>query len=90
MILYQNDISKVCELSTATVDGAVRRCSTILQSKAVDGKKRKVARSDNFVKMFRLGWANIRHIFNIRIMNIFDLLFEYSNIIRSNILCYIL
>jgi hypothetical protein len=33
-----------------------------------------------------LGWANIRHIFNIRIMNIFDLLFEYSNIIRSNIL----
>jgi hypothetical protein len=35
-----------------------------------------------------LGWANIRHIFNIRIMNIFDLLFEYSNIIRSNILCY--
>jgi hypothetical protein len=37
-----------------------------------------------------VGWANIRHIFNIRIMNIFDLLFEYSNIIRSNILCYIL
>jgi hypothetical protein len=37
-----------------------------------------------------LGWANIRHIFNIRIMNIFDLLFEYSNIIRSNILCLIL
>jgi hypothetical protein len=27
-------------------------------------------------------WANIGHIFNIRIMNIFDLLFEYSNIIR--------
>jgi hypothetical protein len=37
-----------------------------------------------------VGWANIRHIFNIRIMNIFDLLFEYSNIISSNILCYIL
>jgi hypothetical protein len=25
----------------------------------------------------QVGWANIRHIFNIRIMNIFDLLFEY-------------
>jgi hypothetical protein len=33
--------------------------------------------------MPKLGWANIRHIFNIRIMNIFDLLFEYySNIFR--------
>jgi hypothetical protein len=32
----------------------------------------------------QIGWANIRHIFNIRIMNIFNLLFEYSNIIRSN------
>jgi hypothetical protein len=30
----------------------------------------------------QVGWANIRHIFNIRLMNIFDLLFEYSNIIR--------
>jgi hypothetical protein len=25
----------------------------------------------------KIGWANIRHIFNIRIMNIFYLLFEY-------------
>jgi hypothetical protein len=33
-------------------------------------------------KKNELGWANIRHIFNIRIMNIFDFLFEYSNIIR--------
>jgi hypothetical protein len=37
-----------------------------------------------------VGWANIRHILNIRIMNIFDLLFEYSNIIRSNILLNLL
>jgi hypothetical protein len=34
------------------------------------------------IDCFKLGWANIRHIFNIRIMNIFDLLFKYSIIIR--------
>jgi hypothetical protein len=33
-----------------------------------------------------VGWAIIRHIFFIRIMNIFDLLFEYSNNIRIFIL----
>jgi hypothetical protein len=33
-----------------------------------------------------LGWANIRHIFFIRIMNLFELLFEYSNNIQIFIL----
>jgi hypothetical protein len=33
-------------------------------------------------EQYEIGWANIRRIFNIQITNIFDLLFEYSNIIR--------
>jgi hypothetical protein len=33
-----------------------------------------------------VGWANIRHILFIRIMNNFGLLFEYSNNIRIFIL----
>jgi hypothetical protein len=34
-----------------------------------------------------LGWGNIRHIYNIRIMNIFDLLLEYSKK-NSDTFCY--
>jgi hypothetical protein len=42
-----------------------------------------VSKETNFIVFHsKVGWANIRHIFNTRIMNIFDLLFEYSNIIR--------
>jgi hypothetical protein len=74
------------------VDEEVNDAATLIQNKFREYQRRKssVTTPDNggIKKTFfsqitcRLGWANIRHIFNIRIMNIFDLLFEYSNIIQ--------
>jgi hypothetical protein len=43
----------------------------VIRLYAVEGESKRNLESPS------LGWANIRHIFLIRIMNIFDLLFEY-------------
>jgi hypothetical protein len=60
--------------------------STIISTRIKDGLVTVVLKMKNHRWLFLLGWANIHHIFNIQIMNIFDLLFEYSNIIRIRLL----